>query len=103
MTDREKEEELYLQAKQEIEDDNTDEATWTKAFAKSEGFEERTKALYIKYRVEKLKDEEISSPVVDVDDSDMTTGIWLGVILTIVAVVILFGIWKLLQVFGIIG
>ena len=58
MTDREKEEELYLQANKEVEDGNTSEGTWAKAFANAEGSEEKTKALYIKYRAAKLKVEQ---------------------------------------------
>ena len=98
------EEELYLQANKEIEDGNTNEGTWAKAFANAEGLEEQTKALYIKYRVAKLMEEEEEEEEEEIDDDDyMTTGIWIGVIGTILAIVLIFGIWKLLQFFGILG
>ena len=46
---------LYEQAMNEIENDTKVKSLWAKAFAHSEGNEEKTKALYIQYRVENLK------------------------------------------------
>tara|TARA_B100001057_G_scaffold474162_1_gene539386 strand:- start:578 stop:886 length:309 start_codon:yes stop_codon:yes gene_type:complete len=102
MTDK-IEEELYLQANKEIEEGDTNEGTWAKAFANAEGSEEKTKALYIKYRVKNLKEEEEDEDEEDSDDTDMGTAMWFGAILAIVGIVLIFGIWKLLQFFGILG
>jgi len=46
---------LYEEAMSEIENDTKVKSLWAKAFAKSEGNKEKTKALYIQYRVENLK------------------------------------------------
>ena len=62
------EEEFYLQASNEIEDGDTKDETWAKAFANSEGSEEKTKALYIKYRAKKLKEEDEESYVPTIND-----------------------------------
>tara|TARA_B100000575_G_scaffold280598_1_gene270284 strand:+ start:270 stop:584 length:315 start_codon:yes stop_codon:yes gene_type:complete len=98
-------EELYLQASKEIEDGNTNEGTWARAFANSEGSEEKTKALYIKYRSKKLKEEkEEEEGGYESDDEDTDWSFfWFGVILTIVVLLLIFGGWKLLQLFGILS
>ena len=99
------EEELYLQANKEIEDGNTNEGTWAKAFANAEGSEEKTKALYIKYRAAKLKveqeneEEEEEEEEDEYDDEPMP--IWYYAILAILGLLLILGIWKLLQFFGI--
>jgi len=46
---------LYEHSMSEIENDTQIKSLWAKAFANSEGNEEKTKALYIQYRVENLK------------------------------------------------
>ena len=46
---------LYEQAMNEIENDTKVKSLWAKAFANSEGNEEKAKALYIQYRVENSK------------------------------------------------
>lgn len=48
------EEELYEKVANEIIQDNIDKGLWAKAFSNSEGDENKTKSLYIKYKVEKL-------------------------------------------------
>ena len=62
MTD---EDEIYKRIGDEIENNNLDKVTWTKAQGSSDGSESRAKSLYIKYRFQKLsslkKKDEISS------------------------------------------
>jgi len=48
----------YEQALQEIEEGNQVKSIWAKALAKSDGVESKSKSLYIKYRVEDLKNKE---------------------------------------------
>ena len=49
------EEEIYELISEEIESNNTKKGIWTKAFSESEGDEQKTKALYIKYRFDQIK------------------------------------------------
>ena len=79
---------LYLEAKKEIDNDNVDDTLWAKALANSEGSEE-TKALYIKYRSKKLNDNQNNN--LDKDNDGFSAGIF-GVIVTIIILLILFGI-----------
>ncbi len=48
----------YEQALQEIEEGNQVKSFWAKALVKSDGVESKSKSLYIKYRVEDLKNKE---------------------------------------------
>ena len=86
-------EELYLKASKEIEDGNTNEGTWARAFANSEGSEEKTKALYIKYRSKKLKEEKEEGEEEYESDDENTDAewyfFWFGVILTIVVLLLI--------------
>ena len=50
------EEEIYELIAEEIESNSTKKGLWTKAFSVSEGDEQKTKALYIKYRFDQIKD-----------------------------------------------
>jgi len=57
---------LYEQALNEIENDTKDRAIWAKAYANSDGNKEKTKALYIKFRVkEEKKQEKIKQENID--------------------------------------
>jgi len=58
---------LYEQAMNEIENDTKVKSLWAKAFANSDGNEEKAKALYIQYRVDdfKRKDEEKQTNIKD--------------------------------------
>ena len=47
--------ELYTTAYQEVSTAKLDTASWAKAFASAAGDNDKAKALYIKYRVEQLK------------------------------------------------
>ncbi len=49
------EEEIYELISEEIESDSTKKGLWTKAYSDSEGDESKTKALYIKYRFDQIK------------------------------------------------
>ena len=46
---------IYLQIRNELDSGSHDVATWTRAQGDSEGNAERAKALYIKYRAERLR------------------------------------------------
>lgn len=46
---------LYTAAYQEMDSGNFEAASWAKAFTHASGDQEKAKALYIKYRVEQLK------------------------------------------------
>jgi hypothetical protein len=60
------EESLYEKVSQELKQGMRREGLWAKALADSDGVEERVKALYIKYRVQSIKDEtEISGVVAE--------------------------------------
>ncbi len=48
---------LYAQVAQEITDGRIDKTTWTRAFAHSGGAEDATKSLYIRFRVESLREQ----------------------------------------------
>jgi len=48
---------LYTQVAKEISDGQIDRTTWTRAFAHSGGTEEATKSFYIRFRVERLREE----------------------------------------------
>jgi len=48
---------LYEQALEELDSDNINKATWAKAFAEAEGEDSKSRAFYIKFRVENLKKE----------------------------------------------
>jgi len=50
------EEEFYELAYKEIESGNLKKGLWAKAFSETEGDENKTKALYIKYRFEQIKE-----------------------------------------------
>ena len=50
------EEEFYELAYEEIESGNLKKGLWAKAFSETEGDENKTKALYIKYRFEQIKE-----------------------------------------------
>lgn len=52
------EEVLYNQVASEIEVNDIKKGTWAKAFAECAGNEQLTKAIYIKLRVQNLKNEE---------------------------------------------
>jgi hypothetical protein len=45
---------IYVQIDQELRTNNLDRAIWTRALGDGEGSEERAKALYIKYRAQRL-------------------------------------------------
>ena len=94
--------EFYLQASKEIEDKDINDGTWARAFANSEGSEEKTKALYIKYRAKKLKEEDENYITSTNDDFDWDI-FWFFAIIAIVVLLAIFGVWKLLQFFGILG
>lgn len=49
---------LYAQAWEELESSERDNGLWAKAFADSEGDDDKTKALYIKFRVEQIKEQQ---------------------------------------------
>ncbi|HMM15875.1 MAG TPA: hypothetical protein PKA57_14730 [Parvibaculum sp.] len=51
---------FYKTAFEEIQSNKVDQACWAKAFASANGHPEETKALYLKYRVSRLKSEEQS-------------------------------------------
>ena len=50
------EEEFYELAYEEIESGNLKKGLWAKAFSETEGDENKTKALYIKYRFDQIKE-----------------------------------------------
>ena len=50
------EEEIYELISEEIESSSTKKGLWTKAFSESEGDEQKTRALYIKYRFDQMND-----------------------------------------------
>ena len=50
------EEEFYELAYEEIESGNLKKGLWAKAFSKSDGDENKAKALYIKYRFDQIKE-----------------------------------------------
>mgnify|MGYP000048850965 CR=1 FL=1 len=52
------EEGIYELISEEIDNGNTKDGLWTKAFSKSEGDKNKTKALYIKYRFDQIKQEQ---------------------------------------------
>ena len=54
MDEIETEEDAYAWASNEIEDGTYKKGIWAKAFADSDGDEQKQKALYIKYRAEQL-------------------------------------------------
>ena len=51
------EEQLYEQVVQEISQGQKRDGLWAKALSNSDGIEDKAKALYIKYRVQSIKDE----------------------------------------------
>ena len=51
------EEQLYEQVVVELSQGKKREGLWAKAMANSDGLEEKAKSLYIKYRVQSIKDE----------------------------------------------
>ena len=53
---------------EEIDTGNTQRALWTKAFSESEGDENKTKALYIKYRFDEVKS---SDPIFNVESNSI--------------------------------
>jgi DNA-directed RNA polymerase subunit RPC12/RpoP len=48
---------LYAQVAKEISDGQIDRTTWTRAFAHSGGADDATKSLYIRFRVESLREQ----------------------------------------------
>lgn len=54
---RKKEEEMYAFVAEEMERGEINKALWTKAIAESKNDESQTKSFYIKYRIQKIKDE----------------------------------------------
>jgi hypothetical protein len=50
-------EELYLEATNEVESENKNQALWAKVMALSEGIQDKAKYRYIKLRVEQLTEE----------------------------------------------
>ena len=52
------EEELYAKVAAELHGGNREEGLWAKCFAECDGDENKAKALYLKARVERLKEEE---------------------------------------------
>lgn len=61
-TDRLFEEKIYEEVLKEVEQGKRRDGLWAKAFANSDGNENKAKALYINYRVQSIKDEiELSS------------------------------------------
>ena len=50
------EEEIYELISEEIESSSRKKGIWTKAFSEAEGDENKTKALYIKYRFDQIKE-----------------------------------------------
>lgn len=51
------EEQLYEQVVQELANGQRRDGLWAKALANSDGLEDKAKALYIRYRVQSIKDE----------------------------------------------
>jgi hypothetical protein len=51
-------EELYAQVAEELSDDDIKAGLWAKATANANGVESKVKALYIKYRVQAIQDED---------------------------------------------
>ena len=63
------EEQLYEQVVIELAQGQRRDGLWAKAMANSDGSEEKTKSLYIKYRVQSIKDEaEIAEAVAEQDE-----------------------------------
>lgn len=62
------EDQIYAQIADELDGGNLDKATWTKAYAVSDGEDKKSRSLYIKLRFEKLvSDWDNAQPKVDVE------------------------------------
>lgn len=61
-------ESLYLEANQEIESNNHNEALWTKSLTLSDGDTEKAKYAYIRMRVEQLEEASLESPLPEPDN-----------------------------------
>ena len=67
--ERLREEKLYEQVLNELSQGKKRDGLWAKALAYSEGSDEKAKALYIKYRVQSIKDElEIAEALADQEE-----------------------------------
>jgi hypothetical protein len=63
------EEQLYEQVVNELSNGQRRNGLWAKALANSDGAEEKAKALYIKYRVQSIKDEfEVTEAIKEQDE-----------------------------------
>ncbi|SOB75805.1 hypothetical protein SAMN04488490_1445 [Marinobacter sp. LV10R510-11A] len=63
------EEQLYEQVVMELSQGQRRDGLWAKAMANSDGSEEKAKSLYIKYRVQSIKDEsEIAEAVTEQEE-----------------------------------
>ena len=70
------EEEIYELISEEIERKSTKKGIWTKAFSESLGDEQKTKALYIKYRFDQIKQTQpqVDQETIVKDDEEKVTG-----------------------------
>ena len=69
------EEEIYELISEEIESSSTKKGLWTKAFSESEGDEQKTRALYIKYRFDQIKQTQpqVDQETIVKDDEEKVT------------------------------
>ena len=69
------EEEIYELISEEIESNSTKKGIWTKAFSESEGDEQKTKALYIKYRFDQINEAQtqLEQETIVKDDEEKVT------------------------------
>ena len=69
------EEEIYELISEEIESSSTKKGLWTKAFSESEGDELKTRALYIKYRFDQIKQTQpqVDQETIVKDDEEKVT------------------------------
>jgi len=69
------EEEIYELISEEIESSSTKKGLWTKAFSESEGDEQKTRALYIKYRFDQINQPQpqIDQETIVKDDEEKVT------------------------------
>ena len=69
------EEEIYELISGEIESNSTKKGLWTKAFSESEGDEQKTRALYIKYRFDQINQPQpqIDQETIVKDDEEKVT------------------------------
>ena len=57
LSGRQAEDLLYNLVMAEISEDDLDPVAWAKAFEEAEGEEQRSKALYLKHRIRRIKDD----------------------------------------------